>query len=148
MKPQIAIPPDAKKNLITDRPLERQIAKNTAELQRIHRTLQVMSTWHRQLLHAIKELPRRITHDAERRYGAAPRKQLAELFSRHDSLTPREREVMALVVKGSANKQIAAQLGTAEITVKVHRASVMKKMKADSIANLVRMAEEMRTGLR
>jgi RNA polymerase sigma factor (sigma-70 family) len=69
------------------------------------------------------------------------RAELRELERRLDSLTPREREVFALVVKGLLNKQIAGELGTSEKTVKVHRARVMQKMKADSLADLVRMGE-------
>ena len=62
------------------------------------------------------------------------------LRRRHESLTPREREVMALVVGGLFNKQIASELGTSEITVKVHRGRVMQKMSAGSVAELVKDA--------
>jgi RNA polymerase sigma factor (sigma-70 family) len=67
--------------------------------------------------------------------------ELAVLRDRFDLLTPREREVLPLVVSGLPNKQIAAEIGTSETTVKVHRSQLMRKMEADSLPELVRMAE-------
>jgi RNA polymerase sigma factor (sigma-70 family) len=68
---------------------------------------------------------------------------MADLRKRLDHLTPREREVMDLVVAGLLNKQIAVRLGISEVTVKLHRHQVMEKMKADSLAELVRMSEKL-----
>ena len=70
------------------------------------------------------------------------RSMVAEVRRRYESLTKREREVMKLVVSGSLNKQIAGELGSSEVTVKMHRGQVMRKMKAQSIVELLRMAEK------
>lgn len=81
-----------------------------------------------------------LERDAEAR---ASRSELDEIRERLSTLTPREREVLQQVVCGRLNKQIAHQLGTVEKTIKVHRARVMKKMQAGSLAELVRMAERL-----
>ena len=79
-----------------------------------------------------------IQHDQKRR---EQENTVADLRVHFSSLTPREREIMALVASGLMSKQIAAQVGLSEITVKVHRSHVMKKMGAKSVADLVRMAD-------
>jgi FixJ family two-component response regulator len=89
------------------------------------------------LLDAVKE---GISSDREARLR---RNDVAELRKRYESLTAREREVFALVVTGSLNKQIALQLGTTERTVKAHRGQMVQKMQADSVADLVRMADKL-----
>jgi FixJ family two-component response regulator len=80
---------------------------------------------------------------ARDRAGRDHRAETADLRSRYMSLTPREQEVMQWVVSGLLNKQIAGELGISEETVKVHRGQVMRKMAADSLADLVRMSERL-----
>jgi FixJ family two-component response regulator len=88
------------------------------------------------LLKAIEQALARASHDY------AERLEVEEIQRRLTSLTPREREVMTLVVRGLLNKQIAFELGTVEKTVKVHRARVIQKMEVQSLAELVRLAEK------
>ena len=90
-----------------------------------------------ELLDAVREGHGR---DREARKRGA---EVAELRRRYERLTPREREVFALVVAGLLNKQVAARLGASERTIKAHRAAVVEKMEADSLADLVRMAEKL-----
>lgn len=90
-----------------------------------------------ELLDAInKAVERDRTHRARQTH-------LHEFQKRFDELTPRERDVMLLVIQGLLNKQIASELGASETTVKIHRAQVMRKMQADSLPDLVRMAERL-----
>ena len=87
-----------------------------------------------------------VRHALERSRAALDQEAaLRQVRNGYAALTPREREVMALVVTGMLNKQIADQLGIAEITVKLHRGQVMRKMKADSVAALVKMDASLRT---
>ena len=92
-----------------------------------------------ELLDAIQQA---LDRDRKLREG---RREVAELRQRYETLTPREREVMEMVVSGLLNKQIAGQLGTGEHTVKIHRGKVIQKMQADSLAALVRMADTLKS---
>lgn len=86
-----------------------------------------------------------IAHSLERDGAAQQRRaELAELQARYDTLTMREREVVALVVRGMRNKQTAAELGISEVTVKVHRHNVMEKMGAGSLPALTGMVDRLR----
>lgn len=82
-----------------------------------------------------------IEHDRTKRQHRA---EIGELERRYRRLPPREREVMELVVSGLLNKQIAGELRTSDFTIKVHRAHVMKKMQAGSLADLVKISEKLR----
>ena len=93
------------------------------------------------LIDAVKE---GLNRDREARTKLAEENDLRK---RYESLTAREREVFALVTAGSLNKQIAHQLGTSERTIKAHRAQVVIKMQADSVADLVRMADKLGIGV-
>src|SRR5262245_33643993 len=79
------------------------------------------------------------------RVAREQRAKATELRRRYESLTPREREVMQLVVRGLLNKQIASELGSSEVTIKMHRGQVMHKMRAQSVVELLRMAETIRS---
>ena len=81
-----------------------------------------------------------IMRDSE---GLEERSRLAQVRARYEQLTPRERDVMRLVAQGLLNKQVAAQLGTSEQTVKIQRAQVMRKMEAVSVIDLARMADKL-----
>jgi FixJ family two-component response regulator len=90
---------------------------------------------HQELIHAVT---RALTVDRKRR---ADEKTVSDLRVLYESLTPRERDVLALVTAGMMNKLIAAELGVSEITVKVHRSHVMRKMRTRSLADLARIAD-------
>jgi FixJ family two-component response regulator len=90
--------------------------------------------------HLLQAISAALNRDRELRHNRA---ELATLEGRYASLTPREREVLPLVVSGLLNKQAAAELSISEVTLQIHRSRVMQKMKAGSLADLVRMAERL-----
>lgn len=92
---------------------------------------------HQDLLDAIQQALERDRRARESRNGTA------DLQERYGLLTAREREVLRLVVLGKLNKQIASELGTSEVTVKIHRGNVMRKMQAQSLPDLVRMTQKL-----
>jgi FixJ family two-component response regulator len=95
---------------------------------------------HQEMLHAVT---RALATDQKRRADA---EMVADLRRLYESLTPREREVLALVTAGKMNKLIAADLGVSEITVKVHRSNVMRKLRTRSLADLARIADTLGIG--
>ena len=71
--------------------------------------------------------------------------KVADLRTRHESLTARERQIMAVLVAGRVNKQIAAEIGISEVTVRLHRGQIMRKMHASSLADLIRISDKIKS---
>jgi FixJ family two-component response regulator len=92
------------------------------------------------MLQLLQAIDAALIRDREARHDRA---ELAKLEERYASLTPRERQVLPLVTSGLLNKQAAAELGISEVTLQIHRSKVMQKMKARSVADLVRMTERL-----
>jgi FixJ family two-component response regulator len=135
---------DAQRRLALDRPSMPLVLTGCADVRVAVQAMKagavefLTTPWRDEaMLHAIEDALDRSRHLLEREA------QLLELHASYRSLTPREREVMVLVVSGLLNKQVAGELGISEITVKAHRGQVMRKMKAASLPALVRMVGDL-----
>jgi DNA-binding CsgD family transcriptional regulator len=128
--------------------LDFKVAQQSKALLSVNDELKKENVRRRVAEEALRLAEARLAHAAQVAAEAERAKQsgLAELQKRYARLTPREREVLPFVVAGMLSKQTAAELGTSEITIRVHRGQIMRKMQAQSLADLIRMADNLRVG--